>query len=871
MTQPEKQQDKQSVRERIVISIESQKGGTGKSMVALLLAKELKTKGFQTLVIDADITGTALVGVVGSNLYPKDLYHSVLATKEKSNAYQLSESKEANFFSDYDVYIKQHLYPCFQLEGEKTNDTGQFGRTLNVRKGVVNVYGSEFDGAGEIKKNGAKGCDLSGIEFNGLYSRWLLRFIKHICAQFAKSFEKEDVAIIIDNSPGNAGIITELRQWLTDMGPSHGKFVIVTTLDIRDLKACQAELQKIREMYEKKCATAKYYRSLLDEKIECSDSFDEDFYQCLYECEFHLEKAKKTFEEENAIEKPCPYDAQECEPPVVADEGPGTQHRCPRRSVLNYEWPFLKYTQIHYLCDNFLGHATGTLDPKVRSQFFTVLINKVPTDLFVGNTLSSHDAETFKSVRDFFESTGMLKNMGIDEKDRSDRSIVYPRIKRHLVFREPLLAYAHLDSNKSDGAAGKMTQDIKYRSLEIQGAKHLCAILQNDLNEVIEYFHGESVSDDLQKLNSWLKTWRKSGKKNTSVEEVCPQRPLEKLDLLNKTMNRLRAILFPFAHKDLSDIFLSNSTEDRRGEHLTPVHALLRQIVKFFDMMSKKELGSKTEEPLYHKTLSELWAPRPAFMIMDLSKDLTGSSEAVDTHDHIDLQDRMPKCMEFMLENMGQDHDRMLITLPLLFFFIVMTPNYNKFLEAEKTLKNNEGSNDTIIIRERLDNALKNGAIKPVINQIKVMMKFRSGAGQEKNTGENYHKVIQTIKRQTKETNDYPLYSTLFEIAVRFYDLVADTAFILSSIAHGSKFKIGSEEREETVARIERVTGFSRKGVNDLTLPTFIIAPKKARAVDLFNSCSYDVVKPDILENFEEAIKTVLERLHLQSEGGKGQ
>ena len=226
-------------QKKIVISVESCKGGTGKSIIALQLAKSLVDYGYATLVIDADLSGTSLTNTLGSNLYPFTEYHPVHEGKYNDNIPK--EKQYADFFKDFHKYLREHHLPKFRKE-----QLNNLSYHVDV-KNRVNVYGSNFNNPN--KTNEGKNPPLSSTIFTDHYSRWLLEYIKHLCAGFTKTVNQKNVAIVIDNSPGSAGIIPYLREWLTDMGPEHGKILFVTTLDARDMKASETEMKNVADMY----------------------------------------------------------------------------------------------------------------------------------------------------------------------------------------------------------------------------------------------------------------------------------------------------------------------------------------------------------------------------------------------------------------------------------------------------------------------------------------------------------------------------------------------------------------------------------------------------------------------------------------------
>jgi len=255
----------------LVISVTSCKGGSGKSLISLKLAQKLlEDKKYQVLVIDADITGTPLTKSIGSYLYPDNIFHSVTAYYKDKDSKDFKE-ESANYFKDYQHYLANHKSPEMQWETNQAKKPN----ILRLKDNCVNVYGSEFTPSQFNLESS------SGILYNELYARWLLQLTKHICKDFHNKYQKQ-TAIIIDNSPGASSFVAKLREWLTDMGPVIGKFVTVSSLDVRDLEACVDEMKSTHDILTKKWRTADYYRS---EWMQCSEGqFDKVFFQRLCEC-----------------------------------------------------------------------------------------------------------------------------------------------------------------------------------------------------------------------------------------------------------------------------------------------------------------------------------------------------------------------------------------------------------------------------------------------------------------------------------------------------------------------------------------------------------------------------------------------------------
>ena len=67
------------------------------------------------------------------------------------------------------------------------------------------------------------------------------------------------VAVILDNSPGYIGIAPAIHDWLTDRGPEYAKFLIVTSLDIQDMRACGQAIDALHGLYAAKWRTSRLF------------------------------------------------------------------------------------------------------------------------------------------------------------------------------------------------------------------------------------------------------------------------------------------------------------------------------------------------------------------------------------------------------------------------------------------------------------------------------------------------------------------------------------------------------------------------------------------------------------------------------------
>jgi len=240
-----------------IISVESRKGGVGKTTAALNLSNLLVERGYKTLLLDIDITGTSIEGSYNSTFW-----------KGKINPIKQNK-KEINLLKIFhDVFLEGECLPKFSLEDGSNNTVDIFNleskNDFIVSANKINIFNSEIysDDSNLI-------CDPR-ILFDELHSFWLIDMIESLCDSFADCVKDEKTVIVLDNSPGYVGLGKSIHDWLTDIGPDSGKFLTISSLDVQDLNSCLNAIQAIESIVDKKIEGAKYYQKLknLENNIE---------------------------------------------------------------------------------------------------------------------------------------------------------------------------------------------------------------------------------------------------------------------------------------------------------------------------------------------------------------------------------------------------------------------------------------------------------------------------------------------------------------------------------------------------------------------------------------------------------------------------
>lgn len=224
----------------LIVSVESRKGGVGKTTAALCLARLLNKKhGFFVLLLDLDLTGTNSADIADSPFWENDI-HAVCEIDSRKDISKPNPTP-SNFLKQFeDCFMAGKPPPNFS--SSKT-DTG----CLSIRPNNVNIFGSHIDN-----------IERPGILFDDLHSHWLLEFVTQTIANFKHAVDPGNMgntALIIDNSPGYIGIAPAIHEWLTDRGPKSSKFLNITSPDIQDLHACEDAIANLSDIFSKKWET----------------------------------------------------------------------------------------------------------------------------------------------------------------------------------------------------------------------------------------------------------------------------------------------------------------------------------------------------------------------------------------------------------------------------------------------------------------------------------------------------------------------------------------------------------------------------------------------------------------------------------------
>ncbi len=219
-----------------IYSIESRKGGVGKTTIALNLAKVLLGKG-PVLLLDCDITGTSLSEPTSNSLQWARSCNVVKGEDGTSlNLLSYFVEKFTNGVVDIDKFVNKVI-----LERDKINVIGS------------DIYNSDYTTVVDPR-----------LLMDELHSYWLKELIEQIVCSFEKTYSEKTVHVIIDNSPGYVGLCQTLHNYMYRLGPEKAKFVLVSSIDAQDLQACLSASTEICQSIKNRIRVERYYESLND-------------------------------------------------------------------------------------------------------------------------------------------------------------------------------------------------------------------------------------------------------------------------------------------------------------------------------------------------------------------------------------------------------------------------------------------------------------------------------------------------------------------------------------------------------------------------------------------------------------------------------
>lgn len=232
-------------------SIESRKGGVGKTTLALNLGARLLEMKYKVLLLDCDITGTSISDCSENSVYWKNLVHVI---KKKSDKEIISVNL-LDYFKNYylsgvqDKWIKKDSTPYDPIK--------------------LNVIGSELYNEEKLVIDPRELMDE-------LHSYWACCMLQEISKDFSRLSSDNKTAIIIDNSPGYAGMSRAIHEWLSDIGPEFARFILVSSLDEQDIKSTAYSLKEIQRQVEGKIRVKHYYDLLADNNVNVGLNEDEE-------------------------------------------------------------------------------------------------------------------------------------------------------------------------------------------------------------------------------------------------------------------------------------------------------------------------------------------------------------------------------------------------------------------------------------------------------------------------------------------------------------------------------------------------------------------------------------------------------------------
>lgn len=227
-------------------SIESRKGGVGKTTIAMNLGKQLLKSG-PVLLLDCDITGTSISDPASNSVYWKD----------DANVLKNEDGTPLNLLGYFlDRYVKGGgVIEDFTKEG-----------ILQERK--INVIGSQ------LYTPTARSIADTRVLMDEIHSFWLMELVNQLIFAFEKKFEEKEVHVIVDNSPGYVGFCQALHQTMLRLGPTRAKYLMVSSIDEQDLKSSIYACSEISNQIKDRIKVAQYYRAQIENQQASEEVMD---------------------------------------------------------------------------------------------------------------------------------------------------------------------------------------------------------------------------------------------------------------------------------------------------------------------------------------------------------------------------------------------------------------------------------------------------------------------------------------------------------------------------------------------------------------------------------------------------------------------
>jgi len=237
-------------RDYYAISVESRKGGVGKTIAALNLALKLvNSDKYEVVFLDLDITGTAAEDI-GASLKETNIWKGHLHILPDPDG--TSKSEKINMVSLFEKYMAGKPVHPVVWDREKKDH-------ILMKSGVINIF-SSFLRPDYTRGGGSAHVYAPEILFDEMHSEWFVAMIKDFIENSLTSLDdktnkrkrKKELVLVIDNAPGYSGLEPAVNEWLTNLGPACGKFLFVCTLDSQDIRASVEAMRDIHSLYSDK-------------------------------------------------------------------------------------------------------------------------------------------------------------------------------------------------------------------------------------------------------------------------------------------------------------------------------------------------------------------------------------------------------------------------------------------------------------------------------------------------------------------------------------------------------------------------------------------------------------------------------------------